>query len=171
VTGADDLVIGEQSTGLPQPECPMKQNAYTAVDVEQETARLEAEIEKVSRIGDDLTSAVDPTRLETERLLSQHSALKRLQDRLLVLKVLQRVEELCCLVEGQGGIDARNAVLAVEDVAKRYGVAKSTVYGWVHDGKIPHIKPNGRKGPLRFRFESLLKWEAEHEACVTEESE
>lgn len=44
------------------------------------------------------------------------------------------------------------------EVAKRYGVSRSTIWRWVKDGKIPlPIKIGG--GSTRWRFFDLEEWE------------
>lgn len=47
-------------------------------------------------------------------------------------------------------------LLKVEEVTSLLGVERSTIYDWVHQRKIPHLKlANGR---LRFRRSTLEKW-------------
>ena len=69
-------------------------------------------------------------------------------------------------IQAAGVFLIEKPIMTVKDVALRYGISESTVYAYIHEAKIPHFKPNGRKGPVRFRLKSLLRWEKEREDNV-----
>ena len=46
-----------------------------------------------------------------------------------------------------------------DDLATRLNTKKSTLYGWVHQGLIPHVRFSKRY--VRFRPEEIEKWLAD----------
>lgn len=46
-------------------------------------------------------------------------------------------------------------LLNVKELADRLGAKVNTVYGWIHEGKIPYIKLGGL---IRFRDDVISKW-------------
>lgn len=54
-------------------------------------------------------------------------------------------------------------LLDIESVASLMGISINTIYSWVNQRKIPHIKV-GRL--LRFRPETIQKWIEEREIAV-----
>jgi excisionase family DNA binding protein len=46
-------------------------------------------------------------------------------------------------------------ILTVEEAAAYLRIKRSTVYKWVHEGKIPHHKVGGS---IRFSRRLLLEW-------------
>ncbi len=53
------------------------------------------------------------------------------------------------------GAKIENVLLTPEQVAKKLGVRKSTIYQWSHRGYIPHIKM-GRF--IRFKESTIDNW-------------
>lgn len=49
-----------------------------------------------------------------------------------------------------------NNQLSVEELAERLGVSKITVYRWVKDRRIPHVRLPG--GDIRFDQQKVENW-------------
>ena len=54
-------------------------------------------------------------------------------------------------------------LLTVDEAAAMLGLKRATLYQWAYEKRIPIVKPNGPRGPLRFRLSTLLhlieQWE------------
>lgn len=48
-----------------------------------------------------------------------------------------------------------NALMTADEIAEYLRVKRETIYAWVSDKKIPHLKPNGE---LRFRRSEIDDW-------------
>ncbi len=59
----------------------------------------------------------------------------------------------------EGGVAAPPDLMTYDEVAALLGVPKGTLYAWVHDRRLPHI----RLGPrlVRFSRKALAAWLAE----------
>jgi excisionase family DNA binding protein len=63
-------------------------------------------------------------------------------------------------VNGQGVPDR---LLKVDEAAAMLGLTPATLYQWAYERRIPVVKPNGPRGPLRFRLSTLQRLIAEWE--------
>lgn len=52
-------------------------------------------------------------------------------------------------------MDSREQLLTPQEVASMLGLTVGTVYNWAYKRKLPRVKLNGERGPLRFRRESI----------------
>lgn len=59
-----------------------------------------------------------------------------------------------------------NRLVTAEEIARHFGVTVNTVYTWVRQGRIPHIRPSG--GVIRFRLQDV---ERELTRAATEEGD
>jgi len=48
-------------------------------------------------------------------------------------------------------------LLTVGEASHMLGLKKAALYMWSYERKIPTVKPNGPRGPLRFRLSTLLR--------------
>jgi excisionase family DNA binding protein len=48
-------------------------------------------------------------------------------------------------------------LLKVEEAAAMLGLTRATLYQWAYERRIPVVKPNGPRGPLRFRLSTLQR--------------
>jgi excisionase family DNA binding protein len=48
-------------------------------------------------------------------------------------------------------------LLKVDEAAAMLGLTPATLYQWAYEKRIPVVKPNGPRGPLRFRLSTLLR--------------
>jgi excisionase family DNA binding protein len=55
---------------------------------------------------------------------------------------------------GQGVPDR---LLKVDEAAAMLGLTPATLYQWAYERRIPVVKPNGPRGPLRFRLSTLQR--------------
>jgi len=54
-------------------------------------------------------------------------------------------------------------LLTVDEAATMLGLKRATLYQWAYERRIPVVKPNGPRGPLRFRLSTLQRLIAEWE--------
>lgn len=54
-------------------------------------------------------------------------------------------------------------LLKVDEAAAMLGLTRATLYQWAYERRIPVVKPNGPRGPLRFRLSTLQRLIAEWE--------
>lgn len=54
------------------------------------------------------------------------------------------------------GLSANDRLLNVEEVADLLGVSEKTIYNWVYERRIPHVKPT--RGTVRFKVSALRQW-------------
>jgi excisionase family DNA binding protein len=61
-------------------------------------------------------------------------------------------------IEKEGGENSMglDTLYTIDDVIKRYNLAKGTLYNWVSTGKIPYLKVNKK---VLFPARELAKWE------------
>jgi excisionase family DNA binding protein len=60
------------------------------------------------------------------------------------------------LASGNGqGVPDR--LLKVDEAAAMLGLTPATLYQWAYERRIPVVKPNGPRGPLRFRLSTLQR--------------
>lgn len=59
-------------------------------------------------------------------------------------------------VQGPHGIDLRDDVVSADEVARRLGVPKATLYGWRYKGIGPRSHRVGKH--LRYRWSDVLAW-------------
>jgi excisionase family DNA binding protein len=48
-------------------------------------------------------------------------------------------------------------LLKVDEAAAMLGLTPATLYQWAYERRIPVVKPNGPRGPLRFRLSTLQR--------------
>jgi excisionase family DNA binding protein len=48
-------------------------------------------------------------------------------------------------------------LLDVHEAATMLGLKPATIYQWAYERRIPVVKPNGPRGPLRFRLSTLQR--------------
>jgi excisionase family DNA binding protein len=54
-------------------------------------------------------------------------------------------------------------LLRVDEAAVMLGITRATLYQWAYERRVPVVKPNGPRGPLRFRLSTLERLIAEWE--------
>lgn len=70
--------------------------------------------------------------------------------------------------KGSGELEQRNPgdrLLRVAEVVALLGYSRATIYRFVGQGHLPVVRV---AGTIRFRYQSMLKWMAEHESPATE---
>ena len=48
-------------------------------------------------------------------------------------------------------------LLKVDEAAAMLGLTPATLYQWAYERRIPVVKPNGPRGPVRWRLSTLLR--------------
>jgi excisionase family DNA binding protein len=61
------------------------------------------------------------------------------------------------------GAGVPDRLLKVDEAAAMLGLTPATLYQWAYERRIPVVKPNGPRGPLRFRLSTLQRLIAEWE--------
>ena len=56
-------------------------------------------------------------------------------------------------------------LLRVAEVAQILGYSRATVYRLIGEGRLPIVRISGT---IRFRYQSILKWMADHETLPTD---
>jgi excisionase family DNA binding protein len=55
------------------------------------------------------------------------------------------------------GAGMPDRLLKVDEAAAMLGLTPATLYQWAYERRIPVVKPNGPRGPLRFRLSTLQR--------------
>jgi len=58
---------------------------------------------------------------------------------------------------GGNGHLVPDRLLRVEEAAAMLGITPATLYQWAYERRIPTVKPNGPRGPVRWRLSTLLR--------------
>jgi excisionase family DNA binding protein len=55
------------------------------------------------------------------------------------------------------GYGVPDRLLRVDEAAAMLGITPATLYQWAYERRIPVVKPNGPRGPVRWRLSTLQR--------------